>query len=260
MERGAHPRTSLLVAAGLALPVLVLSREILFGGKAWLDFDFLLSYGPRYEFLREGLRSGAVPLWSDAYLGGFPIAFSEFGWFYPVTWLFLLALPMPLAYHAQAALGLLLAGLAAYWLGRTWRLSRTAAFMSAYLYAFGPLVFSSSRFLNYADIYFALPASIACIERLGRGRRAYLPLLGVIFAITALAGHPQIAVMFGLAILLFGLFRIYWTYRDAGRLEAAKVGAMLALALAVGLAAAAPRLLPVFAVTQESTRAGGLDF
>ncbi len=108
-----------LVAAGLFLPLLILYRRLLFENQTWQDLDFLLSYGPRYELLRAGLGVGSVPLWSDAYLGGFPIAFSEFGWFYPVTWLFLTWLPMPIAYHAETAFGLLFAAVSAQWLART---------------------------------------------------------------------------------------------------------------------------------------------
>ncbi len=249
-----------LVAVGLLVPLLVLYRRLLFENQTWLDFDFLLSYSPRYEMLQAGLRSGAVPLWTDSYLGGFPAPFSEFGWFYPVTWLFLTLLPMPLAYHAQTAFGLLLAALSAYWLARTWGLGRTAGFLAAFLYAFGPFVFTTSRFLNYADIFFVLPAGLAATENIARGRLVFVPALALIVAVAILAGHPQIALMLVSAVAAYGVFRAVQLYRDGGVGKSLKLAGLLAIAFVVGLASGAPRLLPVLAVTAESTRAGGLDF
>ncbi len=249
-----------LVAAGLLVPLAVLYRRLLFENQTWQDFDFLLSYGPRYELLQSGLKSGSIPLWTDAYLGGFPIAFSEFGWFYPVTWLFLTLLPMPLAYHAETAFGLLLAAASAYWLARIWGLDRSAAFLAAYLFAFGPFVFATSRFLNYADIFFVLPAGLAATEKIARGRFIFVPALAVIVAVAILAGHPQIALMLVSAIGAYGVFRAVQLYRERGGRASLKYAGLLALVLALALASGAPRLLPVLAVTAESTRASGLDF
>lgn len=253
-------KPNLLVAAGMLVPLLVLYRRLLFENQVWLDFDFLLSYGPRYEFLQAALRSGELPLWIDGYLGGFPVPFSEFGWFYPVTWLFLTLLPMPLAYHAQTAFGLLLAALAGYWLARTWGLSRIAGFLGGYVYAFCPFVFATSRFLNYADIFFVLPAGLAATEHIARGRLIFVPALSLIVTVAILAGHPQIALMLVSAVAAYGVFRAVQLQRAAGSGISLKFASLLTLAFVVALASGAPRLLPVLAVTADSTRAGGLDF
>ena len=250
---------ALVVIASLLVPLLVLYRRLLFEDQAWLDFDFLLSYGPRYELLQAGIRAGEIPLWSDGYLGGFPVAFSEFGWFYPITWLFLAVLPMPLAYHAEAAFGLLAGGLLAYWLARTWGLTRIPGLVAAYLYMFGPFVFATSRFLNYADIFFVLPAGLLATEQLARGRLIFAPALAAIIAVAIIAGHPQIALIFVSTIAAYGIFRIVGIYRESGPRPAIRLGGLLVAALVLALAAGAPRLLPVLAITGESTRAGGLD-
>ncbi|HCU73803.1 MAG TPA: hypothetical protein DGO43_08340, partial [Chloroflexi bacterium] len=109
-----------LVGVGLLWPLLLLYRELLFSGSAWLDLDLLLSYQPRYTILANGIRDGHIPLWTDGMLSGFPIAFSEFGWFYPLTWLLLSVLDPLRAYTLELALGLVFAAVAAYWLGRGW--------------------------------------------------------------------------------------------------------------------------------------------
>lgn len=248
------------VLLGYLIPLLILYRRLLFEGHAWLDLDFLISYRPRYEFLQAGLAAGEIPLWTNGYLGGFPIAFSEFGWFYPLTWVFLRVFPMPLAYHAETALGLLLAALAAYALGRAWGLNRLPAFVAGYLYGFGPFVFATSLFLNFADIFFVLPAAILAIERIAQGRRVYFLLLTVVVAVNVLAGHPHIAVLLALASTLYGTFRVAWTFRDRGGFAALRLLALLAAAAGLGLSIGAVRLLPLLVITGESTRAGGLDY
>ena len=253
-------KSNWLVAAGLLIPVLILYRRLLFENQTWLDFDFLLTYSPRAELLQAGIRSGSVPLWADGFLGGFPVPFSEFGWFYPVTWLFLTFFPMPLAYHAQTAFGLLLAALSAYWLARTWGLSKTAGFLAAHMYVLGPFVFATSRFLNYADIAFVLPAGIAATEKIARGRLLFVPVLAIIVAVAIIAGHPQMAMIYVSAAGAYGIFRAAQLSRNGEIGTALRFVGWMALVLVVALAAGAPRLLPVLAVTTESPRAHGLDF
>ena len=247
------------IFAGYLVPLLILYRRILFEGRAWLDFDFLVENRVRFEILQSGLTENQIPLWTDSYLGGFPIAFSEFGWFYPLSWLFLRVLPMPLAYHAEAATGLLIAAMTAYLLGRAWGLSRFAAFVGGYLYAFAPFVFATSLFINFADIFWVLPAAILAIERLAQGRFRYLLLLVVAAASAILAGHPHIAVILGLGATVFTAFRLVWIYRDRGRAGAARLVVLVVVAGVVGLTLGAVRLLPTVALTEVSTRAGGLD-
>ncbi len=248
------------VPLGYLVPLVILYRRLLFEGHAWLDLDFLISYRPHYEFLQASLAAGAVPVWTDSILGGFPIAFSEFGWFYPVTWVFLRILPMPLAYHAETAFGLLLAALAAYALGRAWGLDRLPAFVAGYLYGFGPFVFATSLFLNFADVFFVLPAAILAIERIAQGRRAYIVPLTLVVAVNVLAGHPHIAILLALAATIYGACRVVWTFRDQGVLPALRLLALLTAAAGLGLSIGAVRLLPLLVITEESTRSGGLDY
>ena len=253
-------RRRALVIVGLLAPLLVLYRDILFAGEAWLDLDLLLSYQPRYALLAEGVREGRIPLWADGMLAGFPVAFSEFGWFYPLTWVLLRIFEPLRAYFIELALGLALAAGAAYWLGRVWGLTRLGAFLAAFLFTYGGFIFATSRFLNYADIFFALPAGIAAIELIARGRRRYSGLLAVSAAVTVLAGHPQIALLWGFVWLLFAAARLWWIGRDLGIRQAVTGLAWVAAAGAAGLAVGAVRLLPTIATTGLSTRAGGLDF
>ncbi len=260
LEQASIAQRRALVAAGLLAPLLVLYRDLLFAGAPWLDLDLLLSYQPRYALLAEGVREGRIPLWADGMLAGFPVAFSEFGWFYPLTWLLLWIFEPLRAYFIELALGLALASAAAYWLGRVWGLTRLGAFVAAFLFTYGGFVFATSRFLNYADIFFALPAGVAAIELIARGQRRYSGLLAICAAVTVLAGHPQIALLWGFVWLLFAATRFWWAWGDVGLARAAKDAAWVGTAAIVGLAVGAVRLVPTIATTELSARAGGLDF
>ena len=65
---GSLARRRVLVGVGLLWPLLLLYRELLFNGSAWLDLDLLLSYQPRYTVLANGIRDGHIPLWTDGML------------------------------------------------------------------------------------------------------------------------------------------------------------------------------------------------
>ncbi len=254
---GAHRA---LVALGLLLPLAVLYRQQLFAGAGWLDTDFLVLHQPRYALLADGLAEGRIPLWIENLLGGFPTPFSEFGWFYPLTWALAWLLGPLRGYIVEVALGVTLAAAAAYWLGRVWGLSRLAAFLAAFLFAYGPFFFATSKIVNYVDIFFALPAGIAAIELIARGRRRYAALLAATAGVMAIAGHPQIAFLFGFVWAVFGLVRAVWEWRSGSRRPALGLVAWLLASACVGVGLAAVRLLPTIAVAADSTRGGGLDF
>jgi len=260
LERTSVGQRRVLVAVGLLAPLLALYRDLLFAGSAWLDLDLLLSYQPRYALLAEGVREGRIPLWADGMLAGFPVAFSEFGWFYPVTWALLRVFEPLRAYFIELALGLALAAGAAYWLGRVWGLTRLGAYVAAFLFTYGAFIFATSRFLNYADIFFALPAGIGAIELIARGQRRYGGLLAVCAAVVALAGHPQIALLWGFVWLLYASTRLWWVWSDLDLGHAARGLAWIVAAGVTGLSVGAVRLLPTITTTSLSSRAGGLEF
>ena len=260
LDRASTAQRRALVSAGLLTPLLVLYRDLLFAGSPWLDLDLLLSYQPRYALLAEGIREGRIPLWADGMLAGFPVAFSEFGWFYPLTWLLLLIFEPLRAYFIELALGLALAAAAAYWLGRVWGLTRLGAFVAGFLFTYGGFVFATSRFLNYADIFFALPAGVGAIELIARGQRRYSALLAVCAAVMALAGHPQIALLWGFVWSLYAIARLWWVRGDQAIRQAVDGLAWIIAAGLVGMAVGAVRLLPTITTTGLSARAGGLDF
>ena len=81
--------------------------------------------------------------------------------------------------------------------------------------------------------------------------------LAVITGIAGLGGSPQIALLFVSVWLAYSLFRLTWTWREAGRTPALELGAWLLASVALGLALGAVRFLPTIETTALSGRAGG---
>jgi len=252
-------RPAFLAIGVYVVLVLGIYREILIQGRYWLDFDTLLSYLPRYQTLQNGLYSGSLPIWTDGFLGGFPIGFSEFGWFYPVTWLFVLIFPLPLAYYGEASVGLVVAAACTYWLGRSWGLSPLSAFLAGFIYGIGPFTVATSRFLNFADVFWVLPASILSIDMIIRGKTWYVLLLTFAGATTILAGHPHIGLLIAFGVVLYASYSVMILAVSHGYQAALRILIILVGVMVTAGALGAVRIIPVLNLTSFSTRSEGMD-
>ncbi len=120
-------KASPLVApvALIVLP-LVLYARLLFGGQVLYWGVYLLQFYPWRQLAVEQIQAGHWPLWNP-YLGaGTPLAANlQTAAFYPLNVLFLL-MPVERAFGWELALHVALAGLFAYYLGRTLGLDRLA--------------------------------------------------------------------------------------------------------------------------------------
>ena len=233
-----------------ALPFLVYGRFIV--GDELYNADVFLAYRPAHDWLAEGLRHGRILLWTDAILGGFPIAFSEYGWFSPLNWAPLFALGAHAGFYAAVALYVALAGVAAYALARDVGASRAAAVLAGLVYGQSLFVVGGAPLLNQGAAYWALPAALLCVRRAFLGERWPAPALGLVLALTLLGSHPQ------LAIVALAPPALYTAWRAAvGPRRSAVVA--LAGAAALGAAVSALRFLPTLPLVAASERAAGLS-
>ena len=99
-------------------------------GEHWLNGDLILANQVWAEWQAARLSSGGFPFWTSDILGGFPIAFSEYPWFYPLHWPFLLVLPSSTGYAAAMVVHLCIAALGLYTFVRVLGLSPVAAFLA----------------------------------------------------------------------------------------------------------------------------------
>ncbi len=262
----------------LALP-LILYAPLLFGGEVLYWGIYLLQLYPWRQLAVEQIQAGHWPLWNP-YLGaGAPLAANlQTAAFYPPNALFLL-MPVERAFSWELALHVALAGLSAYYLGRTLGLSRFGALIVGLAYGGGGYIISRWVFPNMVYAAAWLPLMLAFTERLVRVTRIQsqslvsragarirnkildIALLALIIALQLLAGHAQTSFYSAVIIAAFALFRLasQWTAIQGSRIRASILGTgSLLLSALWGAGLAAIQLLPTAELTTHSHRAGNL--
>jgi hypothetical protein len=266
----------ILLPAGvlLTLPA-ILYAPLLFGGKVLYWGVYMLQFHPWRQLAVEQIRAGRWPLWNP-YLGaGTPLAANlQTAAFYPLNVLFLL-MPVERAFAWELALHIALAGLFAYYLGRTLELNPFGALVAALAYSGGGYIVA--RWVFPSMVYAAawLPLMLALTEKLIRRAvsRTQNPtlsdigywvlsigLLALAVALQLLAGHAQTSFYSLVIVAAFALFRII--QRRAASTKPLHLGrsllaaSCLLIAALWGFALAAIQLLPTAEFTANSQRAG----
>jgi len=106
-------------------------RWLLYGG-----LDIQTIHYPLHAAYAAALRAGRLLLWTPLLAGGFPLfAEGQMGGLYPPNLLFYRLLPLDLAHNWSPLLHFLLAQVTAYAFARQLRLSRPAAALVGFAYA-----------------------------------------------------------------------------------------------------------------------------
>ncbi len=241
----------------LALALTLLSREIVFGGSLD-DSDILQQSIPVYSWYAAALRQGRLPLWSPEILGGFPLAFSQYGFFYPPDILLFRLLDTARAFHLSLALHLALAGGCTYWYGRVLGLRRLPALIAAVAFQMGneAVAWAANGFI--ARSLFVLPALLAVTELLFRGKWRYWLLVPVIVGASMLGGYAQFVLFALCASAAYALVAAVVEWKSLGARTALAALGLLASGVALGLGLAMVRIAPTLALTSLSTRAAGM--
>jgi hypothetical protein len=236
---------------------------------------YLLQFYPWRQLAVEQIRAGHWPLWNP-YLGaGTPLAANlQTAAFYPPNLLFLL-MPVEQAFAWELALHVALAGLSAYYLGRTLGLSPFGALVSGLAYGGGGYVVAHWVFPSMVYAAAWLPLMLALTEKaIRRARRnTQYPIankrdrilgigfLALVIALQLLAGHAQTSFYSAVIVACFALVRLIQqgegSRAERIRHQAVAVGSLLLAAL-WGLALAAIQLLPTAELVAHSQRSGAL--
>jgi hypothetical protein len=221
-------------------------------GDELANADVFLAYRPAHAWLTEGLRQGRLPLWNPYLLGGFPLAFSEYGWFSPANWAPLVLFGPHAGYYVCVALYVAAAGLAAYALARAWGISPAAALLAGLVYGQSLVVVGGAPLLNQGAAYWALPALLGCVHWCFAGRRWAAPLLALLCGLTLLGSHPQLSLLVLLPPAVYAALR-------AGQERRWEALVVLGIAGALGAALSTVRFLPTLSLVAASERSGGLN-
>ena len=237
----------------LLLPFVTFGRFAL--GDELANADVFLAYRPAHAFLSERLQHGDIPLWTSGISGGFPLAFSEYGWFSPLVWIPLVAAGSHAGYYLAVAFHVSLAALATYGLARTWEATRFEATIAGLIFSHSLLVIGGAPLLNQAGSYWVAPALLWVVARTIDWHPLAPPLGGVVVALGLLGGHPQVTMVAAMPAMGWAAFALVRS-RDVARRFALVV---LFAAACIGVGVASVRILPTLALLDASVRQGGLS-
>ena len=256
-------RRNLASVALLTLAILAFFWPLLFT-QAWIPRgggDLASFLWPIYRFAARSLRSGMVPLWNPHLYSGAPfVADNQSGVFYPIN-LVAFALLGPPSYAVMEGLVVLhiwVAAVGIFVLLRSLRIRHSAAILGGLAFALSDLFVTHIGNLNLNATAAWLPLILWAVHRsLDRNSVGWAAGGGLLVSVAALAGHAQMLLFLGLAVGLYGAYRVavilatgkHRPWRDAGQ----TLGLTLLTGL-VGLGGAALMLLPAWQMAAHTGR------
>jgi len=240
------------VVAAFFWPVLLQGYWIPRGGGDLVSFLW-----PMARFSARSLRAGTIPLWNPYLYGGAPfVADNQSGVFYPLNLLTAAIVGEPSYAVMEVLVGLhiWLAAANAYLLARGLALRRAAALYAGIAFAFSDLFVTHIGNLNLNAAAAWLPLLVLCTHRaLTRHSTGWAAAAGSTLAVAALAGHAQILLLSGVALVVYVLYRLVVDWRQGARraLHTAALGGLIAVVAATG---AALMILPAYQMAGHTGR------
>lgn len=241
----------------LHLAILFLAAAIPFArqlilGAGILDDDLFGQSMPAWEWFARSLRAGESVLWCPDILGGLPMAFTQYPFLYPLTFVLAWFLTPLQAYAWSLVLHLALAGSLTYGFCRVIGLSGSASLLAALSFQMSTEVATGvSGFA--ASSAFALPGVLLSAELLMRWGRRYGLLLSAVVAVAFLEGHMPVLVWCLAASGGYVLYRVGLKAVLTGE-QAMRYTAWILVSVVLGFAMASVRLIPMSEVMLLSAR------
>jgi Bacterial membrane protein YfhO len=209
-----------------------------------LQYDAAYVFEPDALEVRDALRSGRLPVWTDAQSAGAPLlAAQQSAPLFPLTWLGVV-LPFWGALAWIAVLKLTLAGLGTALLGRALGLRAPAALLAAVTFAFGTYLVAWLMH-PHANAYLLLPWMFLLADRLARrGTVRDASLLAGATGLAWLSGQPESALLVTLPTAAWFVHRLA-VAPDLDRRRRIRRVVLAAAAGLAGLAMAAVMLVPL---------------
>ena len=213
-----------------------------------LTWDSIAYFYPARLFLGQSLRNGELPLWNPHQMCGTPfLADYQSAVLYPPNWLFAV-IPAARAFGILAALHLFALGAFTFLFLRSLSLGRIPSTFGAIAFMLGGFAITWLELPVFLSTGVWLPLVLFLIHKTHMTHRAhYAAGAGVALGLSLLGGHPQIAFYVWMAAGL------YWAYLA---IAARKFPWSAILAFGIGLALAAPQLLPSIELARLSHRGG----
>lgn len=218
--------------------------------------DVTFQFYPWFRFLSEAMSQGHLPQWNPTILGGVVVTPNGFvSPYYPPTWLAAVLSPFD-AYNLLVLLHLVAGALGTYVLSRAvgaGRLSAWVAGLGAFAAAFWV---HWSMHLVHLSAFVLLPWALAAAHRLvEHPSRRRVAALAVVYGLWWLGGNPQYVYNGTVLVVVYALGLLLLRRRGSWR-AVARPALAVGGALALGLALAAPMLLPTVREAGRILRAG----
>jgi hypothetical protein len=230
-------------------------------GVFYVGDIYRLGYPARHEYAMA-LREGRIPLWTPNAVAGFPsLAEGQTGAYYPPNLLLYRFLPLPAALNYSILLALWTAGAGVFLYARSLGLRRLPSLVAACAFMLGGFLPGHLNHLNMLAAASWLPLLLLAVERATRlaGWRHWT-LVGLLFGVQGLAGHPQISLLSALLLVPYAAAGPLRGARPAGGVwQRAAQAAWCGGALLLGVALAAVQWAPTYELTRLSERGQGLD-
>ncbi|MFC1851133.1 YfhO family protein [candidate division CSSED10-310 bacterium] len=173
-----------------------------------VSLDFMLQLYPWYQFAREKIRQGIIPLWNPYTGSGSPfLANLQSSIFYPTVLVHYL-LPLNEGYFLGLLLNLLIGGLSFYYLMRLHGASSFAAFAGAMIFTFNGFTIKWLT-VKHTTTFVLLPLILVWIESYCRsGKKSNLVLLSVTVGVMFLGGILETPTFILFVSLLYMIIRL----------------------------------------------------
>jgi hypothetical protein len=260
--------------------------RITFSGMILARGDVYNYFYPLWDARSAAFRAGHIPLWSpDVFMGVPLLANSQMGTFYPPNWLVT-------PFDASTAITLSLLGhtfwamLGVYLLTRrTLALDRIPALLAGVLFGLGGYLGGQSEHINQLQalswmpwLFLVVSYELTVDNPQVKGKRwarygvsfTQVLLFSICVALQLLAGHPQTVFITLVGLGVYGIGRavvsrqssvtswIRWQVSFDVR-SFIRFIVVIALGGLLGLALAAPQLIPMLELAGLGNRGGGLD-
>ena len=243
-----------LLLLGVALAIF---WPVLIGGKIIVHTWALPDQYPRLAYIARALANHESVLWTDDFLGGFPIFLGAWGeHVQPLTGFLLKTFDYLAVTHWLIFANFFLGALAMYALARQFPFSRAASILTASVYVFNQWLISYLGLLMFwGNAVPLIPLLFLSIIKVARGKSIFIPLAMAVVIWGWLSVMPDVMLYLTLA---GGFLAVFLDFSKPKGQRTARNISLFALVTIVGLALASPRILPIVSFIAESTRVSGV--
>jgi hypothetical protein len=237
-------------------------KEIILQQK-FLWEDFIYQYYPFRNFATVSLSQGVLPHWNPYTFGGMPfIADIQTAFFYPLHLLLTIFVTGEKLHFAYLEYLLIfhyfMAGVFSYYLARSFDLNKWASILSGISFMFCGFMVTHAIHETMIIQFTYMPLIFMFYNKgLSTCKMKYILLTGLFMGIVVLCGHPQITLYMFFTFLLFGLYQIFFMFKDNNykiNTSLFKIITIAAFPFILGIMVGAIQLLPTMKLTELSVR------